>query len=214
MRDDQGPPHLGDDEMPEIVEFVVEEDDDPGDSAAGEKGLEVSSSGADDPAQQKVAQLEAEVTHLRELYLRKLAEFDNFRKRTEREKIELRKTGGEDVVADLIPVLDNFERALQHPNDEAGEGFRQGVEMISRQLMDVLERKGLERFDPVGQPFNPELHDAMQRIEGADAEPGTVVVVMAKGFLYGGRLIRPALVGVAVESTDVEARTPTGEDAS
>jgi molecular chaperone GrpE len=204
MRDD-----LSGEDMPEILEFIVDDEDDAGE----DKGLEAVPTAPGDASAEKIEQLEAEVAHLRELYLRKLAEFDNFRKRTEREKVELRTSGGEDVVADLIPVLDNFERALQH-SDDGGEGFRQGVEMISRQLMDVLERRGLERFDPLGQPFNPELHDAMQRIEGTDAEPGTVVLVMAKGFLFGSRLLRPALVGVAVESDASDVRASGGEEVS
>jgi len=170
-------------------------------------------------ADERVAALEAEVAHLRELYLRKLAEFDNFRKRIEREKAELRKTAAEDIVTDLLPVLDNFERALAHSSETAPEAFKQGVEMISRQLLDVLERRGLERFDPTGRPFEPEFHEAIQRVEDGRYPPGTVVWVLSPGYRYGGRLLRAAMVGVSVaprsdgdgEQTNGEARPGTEE---
>jgi len=143
--------------------------------------------------------LQREHEELRELYLRKLAEFDNFRKRTERERDELLRTAGERVVLELIPVLDNFERALQHAPGAESDPFHQGVVMIFNQLWETLQREGLERMDPEGMPFEPEFHEAVQRIEGTDVAPGTVVSVHAKGYLFGGKLIRPAMVSVAVE---------------
>jgi len=146
--------------------------------------------------------LKGEVDHLRELYLRKLAEFDNFRKRIDREREELRKTAAEDVLRELIPVLDNFERALQHSVDTDPASFRQGVELISRQLWELLSRQGMDVIDPAGKPFDPEVHEAVQRVEGGGHEPGTVVLVLAKGYTLGGRLIRPALVSVAVDERD------------
>jgi len=145
-----------------------------------------------------ISLLEDELAHMKELYLRKLAEFDNFRKRVEREKLEMRKTAGEDLVQDLLPVLDNFERALEHFSETAPESFKQGVEMISKQLLDVLGRRGLERFDPTGQPFEPEFHEAIQRVEDSEHLPGRVAWVLSPGYLYGGRLLRPAMVGVSV----------------
>jgi len=143
--------------------------------------------------------LQAEVDHLREMYLRKLAEFDNFRKRTERERTEMKKTAAEGLVSELLPVLDNFQRAIVHADDGEPEAFREGVEMIAKQLADLLARAGLEPIDPIGHQFNPELHEAVQRIEGSEYAPGTVVAVFTKGYIFGGRLIRPAMVTVAVE---------------
>jgi molecular chaperone GrpE len=145
--------------------------------------------------------LRVELDQLRDHYLRKLAEFDNFRKRTEREREEFQRTAGEKVVRELVPVLDNFERALSHADESDAESFRQGVDMIARQLWEVLERQGLEVVDPTGQPFEPEFHEAVQRVEDGSHAPGTVVWVLAKGYLFGGRLLRPAMVGVAVEPT-------------
>jgi len=149
--------------------------------------------------EEEAEHLKAELDHVRDIYLRKLAEFDNFRKRVEREREELRLAGVEDMVRELLPVLDNFERALQHAEDDSG-AFRQGIEMIAKQLWDTLERRGVQEVNPVGQAFDPELHEAVQRVEDGQHPPGTVAWVMLKGYTMGDRLVRPAMVGVAVEA--------------
>jgi molecular chaperone GrpE len=152
-------------------------------------------------AEQEAENLKAELDHVRDIYLRKLAEFDNFRKRVEREREDLRLAGVEEMVRELLPVLDNFERALQHAEDDSG-AFQQGVEMIAKQLWDTVERRGVKEVNPVGQPFDPELHEAVQRVEDGQYPPGTVAWVMLKGYTMGDRLVRPAMVGVAVEPGD------------
>lgn len=149
----------------------------------------------------EVERLSHELEQLREMYLRKLAEFDNFRKRTEREREEFQKNAGERLICELLPVVDNFERAQIHGGDGDPVAFREGIEMISRQLWDLLEREGLAVVDPEGEPFDPELHEAVQRIEDPQHEPGMVVIVMAKGYTLAGRLLRPAMVGVAAEAS-------------
>jgi molecular chaperone GrpE len=100
-----------------------------------------------------------------------------------------------------LPVIDNFERALQHAGDADPDSFRQGVEMIARQLVDLLQKDGLEEVDPLGARFDPELHDAVDRVENSEHEPGTVVSVLVKGYTLNGRLVRPAMVSVAVGPT-------------
>jgi molecular chaperone GrpE len=165
------------------------------DVASQPEGLEV----VPGPAVEEEAEhLKAELDHVRDIYLRKLAEFDNFRKRVEREREENRLAGVEEMVRELLPVLDNFERALQHAEDDSG-AFQQGVEMIAKQLWDTLERRGVQEINPAGQPFDPEIHEAVQRVEDGQHPPGTVVWVMLKGYTMGDRLVRPAMVGVAVE---------------
>jgi molecular chaperone GrpE len=151
--------------------------------------------------EEEAEHLKAELDHVRDIYLRKLAEFDNFRKRVEREREDLRLAGVEEMVRDLLPVLDNFERGLQHAEDDSG-AFLQGIEMIAKQLWDTLERRGVEEVNPVGQHFDPELHEAVQRVEDGQHPPGTVAWVMLKGYTMGDRLIRPAMVGVAVAPED------------
>lgn len=190
------------DELTDEVEIIFEGEDDESEAEQPDEELP---SGEEAEVSDQAVQLRAEIAELRESYLRKLAEFDNFRKRTEREKAELRRTAGEDVVRDLVPVLDNFERALVHSREPNGDlaGFRLGVEMIAKQLLETLERQGMEIVDPQGETFDPELHEALQRIEDTDQEPGTVVSVLAKGYRFGGKLLRPAMVGVAVEASPV-----------
>jgi molecular chaperone GrpE len=153
--------------------------------------------------------LKSEVERMREMYLRKLAEFDNFRKRTERERDELKKLATEDLIREILPVIDNFERALQHAGESDPESFRQGVEMISRQLVDLLQKEGLEELDPKGGQFDPEVHEAVERVENSEHEPGTVVSVLVKGYTLRGRLVRPAMVSVAVKPV-----TPSGSAGS
>jgi molecular chaperone GrpE len=176
------------------IEFLDQEDDNQVVEEAPE-GLEpVPGVGIEEESQH----LKAELDHVRDIYLRKLAEFDNFRKRVEREREEHRLAGVEEMIRELLPVLDNFERALQHANDDSG-AFLQGIEMIAKQLWDTLERRGVAEVNPIGQPFDPELHEAVQRVEDSEHPPGTVAWVMLKGYTMGDRLIRPAMVGVAVE---------------
>ena len=148
----------------------------------------------------EIERLESELDELRDIHLRKLAEFDNFRKRTDRERVEIKRHANEELLRDLLPVLDNFERALEHSSEAGSGAFKEGVEMIAKQLWDTLERQGIQVVDPMGQPFSPEFHEAVHRVESSDFEPGTIASVLAKGYLCNGRLIRPAMVGVVAES--------------
>lgn len=151
------------------------------------------------PVEIEIERLESELDELRDLHLRKLAEFDNFRKRTDRERIEIKRHANEEMLRDLLPVLDNFERALEHSTDSDSGAFREGVEMIAKQLWDTLERQGIEVVNPMGELFSPEYHEAVHRVENSELEPGTIASVLAKGYLCNGRLIRPAMVGVVAD---------------
>ena len=177
------------------IEFL-DEDGEEQESEVMDKGLE---SVQETTVEEEAEQLKTELDHVRDIYLRKLAEFDNFRKRVEREREDIRLAGVEEIVRELLPVLDNFERALQHAEDDSG-AFRQGVEMIAKQLWDALESRGVQEVNPVGQAFDQELQVAVQRVEDSQHEPGTVAWVLLKGYTMGDRLVRPAMVGVAVES--------------
>ncbi|MCK5378266.1 MAG: nucleotide exchange factor GrpE, partial [Acidobacteria bacterium] len=174
----------------EIVVEVIENDAEEASPEECKNEAEVDDPGEiDDDLSLDMEEIQKEVDHLREMYLRKLAEFDNFRKRTERERAERAKLAGLEVVQDLIPVIDNFERALDHASESSLEALEQGVGMIAKQLIGVLERRGLEVFDPTGEVFDPESHEAIQRVEDSDLPSGTVAWVLAKGFRFGGRLL-------------------------
>lgn len=125
------------------------------------------------------------------------AEFENFRRRTRTEKEELVKYAVEGLVAKLLPVVDNFERALQAVEDKAElRSFAEGVEMIFRQFMQVLEQEGLTPVEAVGCQFDPNCHEAVMQVESEDHESNTVLEEFQKGYHLNGRLIRPSMVKV------------------
>lgn len=161
-----------------------------GESAAGSN--EVSGPGADE-----LEQIREEMARYREQYLRKLADFENYRRRQDREMIEFRRLSHADLVKECLPVLDNLERALDVTENHSG-GLRDGVELIMKQLKDVLARFGLQEVNPVGAPFDPEYHEAVQRQEVEGAVEPTIVQVLLKGYMVHDRLVRPAMVVVGV----------------
>jgi molecular chaperone GrpE len=140
-----------------------------------------------------------EAAEAQERYLRTLAEFENFRRRTGREREEWRRHAQEDLLRELLPVLDNFERALAAPPVEnADRAFRTGVELIHRNFLAALERVGVRPFVAVGQPFDPLRHEAVARAERSDVEDQTVVSEALRGYLLHDRVLRPAQVVVAI----------------
>jgi molecular chaperone GrpE len=137
---------------------------------------------------------------LREALLRKTADFENLKRRTEKEKTDFFKFALSEVFSDLLGVLDNFERALQHLSNgdaAAGTDVHVGIEMISRQLSEVLKRYGLDEVPAVGLAFDPNVHDAVLREETEKSPSGTVLEVLQKGYFLNNRLLRPAKVKVA-----------------
>ena len=140
--------------------------------------------------------LRTEHQALKDRYVRTLADFDNLRKRTDREKADFFRYAVANVMKDLLPVLDNFDRALDHA--EEGDEFHKGVLLIYKQLFDVLRKHGLNPIDTPGVAFDPNIHEAVIR-EETDAVPShTVVEILQRGYFLHDRLLRPALVKVAV----------------
>ena len=148
-------------------------------------------------ARTDLVRAEKEIASLRDAQLRKLAEFENFRKRTEREKADYFRFALADFVRDLLPVLDNFERALGHAPDGGDDEYRLGIELIYRQLSESLKKRGLREV-PTDGPFDPNVHEAVAREESADVEPNTILETLQKGYYLNDRLLRPAFVKVAV----------------
>lgn len=128
-------------------------------------------------------------------FLRERAELENFKKRMQREKAEAVRFASEPLIRDILPVVDNLERALEHGADN-GASVLEGVRMVLKSLLGVLERHGVERIDAVGQPFDPARHEAMAQVESMEHEPNQVVQQHHCGYLLHGRLLRPALVTV------------------
>ena len=146
---------------------------------------------------ERAVRAEEEAGRLREALVRKAADFDNLKRRSEREKAEYFKYALAEAFRDLLGVLDNFERAMAHAPASGADEFRTGVEMIGRQLAEVLRKYGLAEVPADGQPFDPSVHEAVMRREVADVPPGTVFEVFQKGYVLGERLLRPAMVSVA-----------------
>ena len=135
-------------------------------------------------------------TDYRDRYLRAVADFDNFRKRSEREKADFFKYAVASVLKDILPVLDNFDRALDHAAE--GDEFHKGVLLIYKQLFDVLQKSGLKTIEETGVHFDPNIHEAVIREEDDSLPNHTVAAVLQKGYFLHDRLLRPALVKVAV----------------
>ncbi len=131
--------------------------------------------------------------------LRLQAELENLRKRSQRELENAHKYALEKFVQELLPVKDSLEMGLAAADEssESAAKLREGMELTLKMLQTVLEKFGVKEIDPLGQPFDPELHQAMSMVESQDAEPNTVVTVMQKGYLLNDRLVRPAMVVVA-----------------
>ncbi len=127
-------------------------------------------------------------------YLRLMADFQNYKKRVEKEKRDLYSYANEKLMNELLAVVDNFERALDH---DADEGFKEGIEMIFKQLQDVLEKSGLAEIPALGEEFDPNVHSAVMTEETEEYESGKVSGVMQKGYTLNGKVIRPAMVKVA-----------------
>ena len=146
------------------------------------------------------AALRDENQQLKDRYLRTLADFDNLRKRTEREKADFFRYALAGVLKDILPVLDNFDRGLEHA--EEGDEFHKGMLLIYKQLYEVLQKHGLKPIEESGVHFDPNIHEAVVREEDDSVPSQTVVAVLQKGYFLHDRLLRPALVKVAVGGPD------------
>jgi molecular chaperone GrpE len=149
-------------------------------------------------ADAELAKLSADLDELRQTLLRRQADFDNYRKRIEKERTEDTKRATARVIEGLIPVIDGFEHALASHREAEYENYRKGFELIYKQLLDNVTRLGAERVEPLGKPFDPHLHQAMDRTETTEHEDGTILQVFQPGYTFHGRVLRPAMVRVAV----------------
>ncbi len=143
-----------------------------------------------DAMKQKVEELEDRVK-------RQMAEFDNFRKRTDKEKTAMFETGAKSVIEKILPVVDNFERGLATiPEEEKGNGFADGMQMIYKQLMTELDNLGVKPIEAVGQEFNPDFHNAVMQVESEEYESGFVAQELQKGYMYRDSVVRHSMVAV------------------
>ena len=185
-----------------MMDESLRRDADEADRAECDGSSEGAAGSVDEQVELLRAELEKrarEAAESQDRYLRTLAEFDNYRKRTAREREEWRRQAQMEVLREILPVLDNFDRALQAaPAPDADAGFRAGVELIHRDFLAALERVGVRPFATVGQPFDPLRHEAVAREERSDVPDHTVVAEILRGYQLQDRVLRPAGVVVAV----------------
>ena len=143
--------------------------------------------------------------------LRKSADFENLRKRVEKEKREFQQYALSEIMGDLIFILDNFERALSHADESSNPEYRKGIELIYRQLKDLLEKRGLRAIEAAGKKFDPNFHEAVAREERNDLEEGTILEELQRGYYFHNRLLRPAMVKVSYSSIEGKS-DEKGED--
>ena len=184
-----------------VVEFMGPEEH-------SEKSGDESCPPAGDPPSpaDQLARLQAERDELMQTLVRRQADFENYRKRIERERQEEGRRGVGRILEELLPALDGFERALRAHDDPAYDEYRKGLELIYRQLWDTLAKHGLERIAAEGKQFDPHFHQAIERVETAEHPDGTVVEVLQDGYMFHGRVLRPSIVRVAVASRSTSGK--------
>lgn len=152
----------------------------------------------EDDANAQIEQLHKQLEEQQQRLLRLQADYDNFRRRTRQEKEDFAKYAASEVIEQLLPVLDNFGRAIHAAeNSNDFDSLFKGVDMIFRQLQQVLEQSGLKEMEAVGQPFNPEYHEAVMKVEDSEHEEGIIVEELQKGYMFKDKVLRPAMVKVS-----------------
>ena len=150
------------------------------------------------PADSDAAELKQQRDDYYDRLLRKTAEFDNYRKRTERERLQLSEAAAADLLTELLPLVDDMERAIKaDAGGEAGEAIRRGVELIHRQLVDTLRKRGVTPIEALGSDFDPHVHMAVAYEPAEGRRDGEVIEEFSRGYRLGDRLLRPAMVKVA-----------------
>lgn len=216
-----------DDTVGDPDEFVLEDDDADNLEGALQDALEAVErrerqagegpvEGAEEPAAERaagpgVADLEAELDRTQDHLIRALADFDNYRKRTEKERQEHRRYAGLEVLRDFLPIVDNLERAVESAGE--AEDLKTGVELILRQIQELLDRHGVSKIEAVGRAFDPRLHDALSREEDPDATEPRVSEELVAGYEMYDRLLRPAQVRVAMPVEPLPEGGEPSEDA-
>ena len=145
----------------------------------------------------EIERLKEQLRQEHEMYLRALADFENYRRRVESERVSAAKRGKREIILSLLEVIDSFELALQHL-DDGSSSLAEGVKAIYRRLQNLLERQGITPIQSLGQKFDPRLHEAVDSVRSDAHEPGTVIAEVQRGYQWGDELLRPARVRVSI----------------
>jgi len=162
--------------------------------------------GSNPAAGEQLEKLLAEKQELMNTLVRRQADFENYRKRVEKERHQEHHRGIEGLIESLLPVLDAFERALAVQDDAGYAEYRKGFELIYRQLWEALAKRGLERIESTGKGFNPHFHHAIERVETSEHADGIVIGELQPGYVFHGRVLRPAMVRVASHAPPIGKR--------
>ncbi len=186
--------------------------------SAGAEDAEVTSDNDVEALKEELNQALSDAKGHQEQYLRTLADMENLRKRTQREKEDLAKFANENILREILPVIDNLERAVEHAEQsESKDGLFEGVQMTLTQFSQLLEKFGVRPVEAIGKPFDPAYHQAMGQLESDEYPPNTVVQQMQKGYQLNNRLLRPAFVMLAkapsvTEDSDAETDNDVNDD--
>lgn len=162
----------------------------------------VASLQVEDKTLEVIEPLQAELEETKDKYLRLYAEFENYRKKVQKDKEELARYSNEKLILELLPIIDNLEMALKHTDDK--ESLIKGVENTHREMLRTLQKFGLRPIESVGKPFDPTYHHAMAQVERDDLEINTVVEELRKGYMYNEKVIRPSFVTVSKKKANIE----------
>ena len=165
--------------------------------SSGEDAGSAAASASESALAEQLQKLAAEKQDLTNTLVRLQADFDNYRKRTEKEHDQARHRGVENLVEQLLPVLDGFDRALAAHDDPAYEDYRKGFELIRKQLWDLLAKQGVHRIESIGKEFDPNVHHAVEHVPTSDYPDGAVIEEFQPGYTFHHRVLRPAMVRVA-----------------
>jgi molecular chaperone GrpE len=189
------------------LDEILDGTDTPGPPSPEDPVIEVVSEGGETDALLKAALAEKE--RLNDLYLRARADLENLRRRHERDREEDRARLGGSILREILPALDNLDRALAHTED--APGFREGVTLIRRQFDEIFRKLGVEPIETLGEPFDPLFHEAVTAEPREGFAPNTIIEEIAKGYTYAGRVLRPSLVKVAIAPPAAAPRSEAGE---
>ena len=182
-------------EMQQEINAADSDEADEAEAASESAENEAENKDSQDEAAAQIEKLTAELKEKEDRVLRLQADFENFRRRTSKEKEELSAVVTQGILKDMLPLLDNFERAMAAEAKD-GEAFQKGVEMIFTQFTEILKKNGLEHIEVEGQKFDPNFHQAVMRVQNADMEDDDIAQELQKGYMVKGRVIRPSMVQV------------------
>ena len=182
----------------EKTEKAVSEEKETKEAAASEKENKETSEKEEKASEKKKDPKDEKIDELNDKLRRSMAEFDNYRKRTDKEKSAMYEIGAKDVIEKILPIVDNFERGLNSiPEDAKGSAFADGMEKIYKQFVKTLDDMGVKPIEAVGKPFDPNFHNAVMHVEDESAGENTVVEVFQQGYALGDKVLRFAMVKVA-----------------